>query len=51
MRDFSFRKDISGNLVSNMLKMFQDEAKILNAPAKQALDLVVYVIFVITVTR
>ena len=37
--------------MSKVWKLFQEEARITNAPAKQASDEVVYVMFVVTVSR
>ena len=51
LHDFSYGKDISGNAVSKLLQIFQEEARITNAPVNQAFDLVVYVMFVVTVSR
>ena len=50
LHDFSCGKDISNNAVSKVLQIFQEEARITNATAKQALDLVAYVMFVLTVS-
>ena len=46
-----YGKVMSCNAVSKVLQIFQVEARITNAPVKQALDLVVYVMFVVTVSR
>ena len=48
---FVYGKDISGNAVSKLLQILLEEARITNAPAKQALDLFVNVMFVVTVSR
>ena len=49
--DFSCGKYISGNVVSKVLQIFQEEARLTNVIAKQKLDSVVYVMFVVTVSR
>ena len=51
IQDFPYEKDNSGNAVSKVLQIFQEETRITNVPAKQALDLVVYVMFVVTISR
>ena len=40
---FLYGKEVSGNAVSKVLQIFQEEAIITNAPSKQKLDFVVTV--------
>ena len=51
LHEFSYGKDISGNAMSKVLQIFQEEARITNAPAKQSLDIVVYAMLVVTVSK
>ena len=49
LRDFFYGKDILGNAVSKGMQIFQEDAKIIDAPSKPALDFVVSVMFLVTV--
>ena len=49
MRDFSYGQDILGNAVSKVMKIFQEEARITNTPAKQALNVILENIYKKTV--
>ena len=40
MRDFSYGQDVLGNAVSKVLQIFQEEARITNAPAQQTLNVI-----------
>ena len=49
--EFSHGKYISGNAMSKVLQIIQEESRITNAPAKQSLDIVVYAMLVVTVAK
>ena len=45
------KKNILGNAVSKVLQIFWEEARFTNVSAKQKPNLVVYVLFVVKVSR
>ena len=53
LHDFSYgkKKNILGNAVSKVLQIFWEEARFTNVSAKQKPNLVVYVLFVVKVSR